>query len=198
MSISLSKSVQEALLQDAASRAHAMAVPYETVARNVALAVEANKAHAGKAKEERTNLWGAFKSALSVGMANEHSIQALRVGLEVACEEQKVPGGSIRSYVNTIENMYREIISGSLMLPAAEKLSIADARKRYRVVSDEEKARRNLLDLVKDWKPDEIEAAILLLKGEADDGDVEIVLTVAEEHKAAREAAQQEPQQQAA
>lgn len=187
----LSKSVQEALLANAVSQAHTMAVPYEEVAKGIALAVAANKAHTGKAKEERTNLWGAFKQALSIGLAAGHNVNALRVGLEVACEEQKVPGGSIRSYINTLENMYREIEAGGLTLIAAEKLSIADARKRYRVVSDDEKARKDLLDTVKDWKPDEIQAAILLLRGEADDGDVEIVQDVAETHKVAREAAEQ-------
>jgi hypothetical protein len=178
-----SNAVQEALLQDAAARAHAMAVPYEALAKQIAIAVEAQKAHGQKAKEERTNLWGAFKQALSIGMTEGHTVSALRVGLEVACEENKVPGGSIRSYINTIENMYREVAEGTLTLTAAEKLSIADARKRYRVVSDAEKVRSELLDVVKNWKVDEVQALIAVARAEADEDEVAEVINVAELHK---------------
>jgi hypothetical protein len=188
--MNFSKSVQDALLANAAAQAHTMALPYEELAKSIALAVEAQKAHTGKAKEERNSLWGAFKRALSIGLAAGHNVSALRVGLEVACEEQKVPQGSIRSYINTIENMYREVQEEKLTLIAAEKLSIADARKRYRVVSDDEKVRRDLLDVVKGWKAEEIAALITLAKGEADDGDIEIVQDMAEAHKAEREAAE--------
>lgn len=185
----LSKSVQAALLENAVEQAKAAATPYEAIAKEIAVAVEAQKVHTDKAKGERTSLWNGFKRALSIAASVGHSPTTLRIGLEVACEQNGVPGGSFRSYVNTVVSLFTDINEGNISLADAEKLTITDARKRYRTVSPVQEARQNLMAAIADWTPEEIGVLTSIALGEADDDEIAEVQETAVKH--AEEAAAQ-------
>lgn len=130
------------------------AAPYRELANSIAVLTGARSKVAEKATEIKEGLWGAFRSALSVGLTANHSADNIAVGLTVACEDAGVPGGSSRSYIGTIRNMYAEIVSGGpLTLEDALLMKVKDARARYMDADKKalKEARERLAEATKDW-----------------------------------------------
>jgi hypothetical protein len=129
------------------------AAPYRTLANEIAVLAGARSKVSEKATEIKEGLWGAFRSALDIGLSESHSADNIAVGLTVACEEAGVPGGSSRSYIGTIRNMYAEIVAGSLSREDALLMKINDARQRYMDADKRalKEARERLAEATKDW-----------------------------------------------
>lgn len=186
--MSFSKEFQAAAMAEAASRATGLAAPYRAIAIAIATAVAAQAVHEGKLKVEKVSLWSAFKDALSVAATAEHSPSALRMGLEVACNEADVPGGSFRSYAGTVSSMAQDIADGTLTLADALAMPIVDARNRYKEVTPLQAAKTALLAAIADWTPEQVVLLAELANGAADDIGLEMVATVATANREAREA----------
>lgn len=159
--LKLSKEALHAL----AASGEVYAAPYLALAEGIARSLEATKVQRTALTQVRTTTWDSFKQALSIAATSGHTATALRVGMEIACSEAGIPSGSFRSYVNTIGSLYADIMEGKLTLAAAEVLSVADARARYKVapeLTEKQKAQRELDALVENWQPDEIRAVIAM------------------------------------
>lgn len=129
------------------------AAPYRELANSIAILTGAKAKVSEKATEIKEGLWGAFRSALDVGLASNHTADNIAIGLTVACEEAGVPGGSSRSYIGTIRNMYAEILAGGLTREDALLMKVKDARTRYMDADKKalKEARERLAEATKDW-----------------------------------------------
>lgn len=114
-----------------------LAQPYAALALDIAKGMKQVKSLTDKLATSKGGVWGGFKQAISIGMAASHSLANIKAGLAVACEEAKIPSGSYRGYIGTIGHLYTDILAGNMTIAEAEALSVADARKRYRVVKSE-------------------------------------------------------------
>ena len=180
--MALSKEVRDSLLANEVKKAEAFATPYRTLAAQIKQSMEEAGSLADQQKENRASTWDMFKQALGIASAENHTQLALRVGMEIACDQAGVPGGSFRSYLSTVVNLYSDIKEGNLSLKEAQELSIAQARALYRVVTPVQEARNALLEAVSAWSPEEIMVLVTLTKGEAEPETVEEVIHVAEVH----------------
>lgn len=180
----LSAQLRDMLLADAMSKATGFAIPYKALCAELSAITKAQQARAEAARKDRVSLWDTFKKALSIAANSGHSVESMRMGLELACNEAEIPGGSFRSYVNTLGQLYNDILKGTLPLDDAMGLTIGDARARYRVVSPVDKLRRELAETTKEWTADELAALINLARtGAVDDEDIiETIASAAEAH----------------
>lgn len=121
-----------------AAQAEALGLPYKTIAEKIATGLAGAKSHGDKAKEERTTVWDGFKAAMTVALNEGHNHQALRVGLEVSCNNAGIPAGSFRGYISTIESLFSDVEAGKFTLEHASEISVKDARELYQ--SDDKKA----------------------------------------------------------
>lgn len=152
MTAKLSKGIAAALLADAQAQAAAYAAPYLTLAESLARNIAAADTVKGK-------VWDGFKSALEVASEAGHTPTALRAGLEIACTEAEIPAGSFRGYIGTIGNLYADIKADKLSLDDALALSVADARKRYKVepvLTDVQKLQKHIAEGIKDWTAEQL------------------------------------------
>lgn len=148
----LSKDATARLLAQAADAA----LPYRTLAAAIATANATVAAKAEATKAERKSLWALFRDSLALGLEAQHTATDLRVGLEVALADA-VPGGSFRSYIGTVGNMYADIVAGSLSVEDASTMTVEKARERY--PADPAKAARKRVEA----------ALIAALKSKPDD-----------------------------
>lgn len=133
---------------------------YASLAAKIAGHAAQAAAKAGAAKVAKGNVWADFKSALELAQEAGHTATALRVGLEIACIEADIPAGTFRSYVATVGDLYADIVAEKLTMEQATGLSIADARKRYKVETPADAMRAKLMEAVKTWDADQL--AVLL------------------------------------
>jgi hypothetical protein len=180
--MALSKQVKDSLLAAEVKKAEAFATPYRALAEQIKSVMDESASIAETAKENRATTWDTFKQALAIASAEGHSQLALRVGMEIACDQAGVPGGSFRSYLSTIVNLYEDIQEGELTLKDAQDMTITAARALYRVITPAQEARSALLEAVASWTPEEVMVLVAVTKGEADKEDVEEVVKVAEVH----------------
>lgn len=180
----LSRQLQEMLLADAMAKAQGFAIPYKALCSELSAISRAMAERAEQGRKDRLNLWDTFKKALAIAANSGHSVESMRLGLELACNEAQIPGGSFRSYVNTLGQLYNDVLRGELKIEEAIGLSIGDARARYRVVSPAAKLRQELVEVTRDWTPDELAALINLARtGAVDDDDlIETIANAAEAH----------------
>lgn len=146
------------------------AVTYAELAAKIAGHVAKRDAKAAEAKEAKSTVWGDFKSALTLAHDAGHTVTALRVGLEIACTEADIPAGTFRSYVATVGDLYADVLAETLSIADATALSIADARKRYKVETPEEAMRAKLKEAIKDWDAEQLGVLLSLvadINGEA-------------------------------
>lgn len=148
----LSTAANQALLAAAAATAR----PYQGLASHIANGLLAAKSEAEKGKAVKQSVWAMFKSAIAIAAENQHGPGTMRAGLEIACLEAKVPAGSFRAYVSTVESLYTDLQAGNLTAEEVAEISVADARKRYRTESEDQKARAELAATIKDWSAEEI------------------------------------------
>ena len=162
----MSKTVMAALALDAQAQALAMAVPYAALARRLATAITAATAQSAVAKEEKVTVWGTFKEAIKAAQDVGHSVTALRAGLEVACTEAGIPSGSFRGYITTVGNLYSDVLDELLTVEEVQAMSIADARKLYKVekeLSNLDKLRKALIDGTADWNEAELATLVSIV-----------------------------------
>lgn len=180
--MALSKQVKDSLLEQEVKKAEAFATPYRALAAQIKTVMDESASLAETAKENRTTTWDIFKQALAIAAEEGHTQLALRVGMEIACDQAGVPGGSFRSYLSTVVNLYEDIQEGNLTLKDATDMTITAARALYRVVTPAQEARAALLEAVASWTPDEVMVLVAVTKGEADQTEVEEVVEVAKVH----------------
>lgn len=180
----ISPQLRELLLSEAMSKASGFAIPYKALCSELSAITKAQQERAEAARRDRTSLWDTFKKALAIAANSGHSVESMRMGLEMACNEAEIPGGSFRSYVNTLGMLYNDVLKGTLPLEQATGLSIGDARARYRVVSPVDKLRRELVQVTQEWTAEQLAALINLARtGDVDDADIiETIAHAAEEH----------------
>ena len=156
----LNKDLQAIAAQLLADQSADAAAPFRTLAGEIARIAETKDKAREKGTEATANLWGSFRSALSIAHDAGMAATTLKLGLAVACAEANVPSGSYRSYVGTVANMLADVNAGGITITDALLLSIKDARERYQ---DAEKkaareARANLLEAIKGWTPAQVDA----------------------------------------
>ena len=131
----LTKEMQALAVAQFAAQAADAAAPYRAIANELAVIAGAKAKLGQKVTAAAGNLWEVFKSALAVGLTANHTADNIAVGLTVACEEAGVPGGSSRSYIGTIRNMYADVLrgeeAGGLSMESALLMKIKDARQKY-------------------------------------------------------------------
>jgi hypothetical protein len=149
----LTKQMQEQAAQLFMAQAADAAAPYRALANEIAVIVGAKVKAGEKVTEAGENLWGKFRSALDIGLSADHSADNIAIGLTVACEEAEVPGGTARSYIGTIRNMYAEILAGGLTREDALLMKIKVARQRYMDADKKAmaEARARLAEETKGW-----------------------------------------------
>jgi hypothetical protein len=180
--MALSKQVKDSLLEQEVKKAEAFATPYRALAAQIKTVMDESASLQETARENRTTTWDIFKQALVIASEEGHTQLALRVGMEIACDQAGVPGGSFRSYLSTVVNLYEDIQEGNLSLKDAQDMTITAARALYRVVTPAQEARAALLEAVATWTPDEVMVLVAVTKGEADETEVEEVVEVAKVH----------------
>lgn len=178
----ISKDVQNMLLSEALGKASGFAIPYKALCGELHAIVTSQQERADAAKKDKASLWDTFKKALDIAIDSGHSVSAMRIGLELACSDATIPGGSFRSYVNTLAQLFEDILQAKLTAEEARKLSIGDARARYRVVTPVEQVRRELLSVVGEWTADELKALVCIAQGQIEDDILNEVQTAAEVH----------------
>ena len=187
--MALSRQLQQELLADQIKKADVFAAPYRALATELAINFAEAAELAQNQKDNRTATWTVFKGALEIAVNAKHSVNALRIGMEIACDAAGVPGGSFRSYINTLSNMYEDIQSKNMTLEQATAMTIAQARALYRVLTPLQEARASLNEAIANWTAEELMKLVDLAKGEAQPGEVEEIIHVAETH--AQEAEQE-------
>lgn len=131
-------------LASLAAQATALSGPYASLARELATDITAAKVAGETAKEAKGGIWGGFKNAITASIEAEHDANAMRVGLEVACEEAGIPSGTFRGYVSTLCSLKADVDNAVLSLEQALSISIKDARELY--ADADKKARKALTD----------------------------------------------------
>jgi len=187
MSTKLSNTTMQALVAAELAKAQAYAQPYVGIAKKAAQTAAEGSAASTQARKARESLWGTFKTALSAAQAAGHSPATMRLGLEIACTDAEVPGGSFRSYVATLADLLGDIQNGKLALSEAEGLSIGDARKRYRVVTPYDASVARLMDAIKDWTPEEVQELVMLASGEGNEDVALELVTIGTKHAEERQ-----------
>ena len=187
--MALSKQAKEMLLADQIKKAEVYAAPYRPLATELAVNVAEAQRIADEAKENRASTWTLFKKALAIATTSKHSVEAMRIGLEIACDGAGIPGGSFRSYVMTVTNLYDDIRQKNITLADAEAMTITQARALYRVLTPLQEARAALNEAIAAWDAAELMKLVDLAKGEAPPEEVEEIIHVAETHAAEAEEA---------
>ena len=139
----------------------AVAAPYTDLAQHIAKALEDVKTAADGVAEERGTVWSMFRNALKLANEAKHSPEAMREGLEAACNKASIPAGSFRSYIATVESVAVKVKDGAVTLENALKLSIGDARKLVKPATTEAQQRKRwaleaLHKAIEGWTADQI------------------------------------------
>lgn len=148
-------------LASLASAGEAYAGAYQPLAIDLANRIAAGKSQADKAKGTKQTVWDGFKSALAIAEKEGHTETALRVGLEIACENAGIPSGSYRSYVVTVGNLFHDVKAGELTSEQVEAMTVKEARDRYKPEPTPLEAAR--AKLIEDTKDFDLEQLSLLL-----------------------------------
>lgn len=158
-------------LASLASAGEAYAGAYQALATSLANTIAAGKTQADKAKGTKGTIWEGFKSALSIAEKEGHTETALRVGLEIACENAGIPSGSYRSYVVTIGNLFHDVKAGELTNEQVEAMTVKEARERYKAPPTElEQMRAKLVEDTKDFTVEQFGLLLSIVSDVKGDG----------------------------
>lgn len=179
---SISPQLREMLLAEAMSKASGFAIPYKALCGELSAIAHAQAARDAASRRDRATLWDTFKKALNIAANSGHSVESMRMGLELACSEAGIPGGSFRSYVNTLGQLFEDVLRARITVEEATALSISDARARYRVITPVDKVRRALAEATRDWNANELSALLNVAQGQTDEEVIETIEQAAEAH----------------
>lgn len=172
----MSKFINDLAAQDQAARNAAIMAPYVELALKIAQHTEEVGTVSKAVKEAKGGIWGAFKSAMATASEAGHNASALRLGLALACTEAGMKPGTFRSYVMTVGDIWAEAHDGvlpkgietAITIEEAAKLSIGDARKRYKVLSQKEQLLADITAKLKEMDESALTDVLLLLSDDAE------------------------------
>lgn len=171
-----------------ASAGEAYAGAYQPLAIDLANRIAASKTQTDKAKGTKQTVWDGFKSALAIAQENGHTETALRVGLEIACENAGIPSGSYRSYVVTVGNLFHDVKAGELTGEQVEAMTVKEARDRYKAPPSElEQMRAKLIEDTKDFTVEQFGLLLSIVsdvRGDADTAATDEAVTAEPEREA--------------
>lgn len=166
--------IQQLEQADAQARNAAYMAPYAALAAHIASGLATVKQVSGAVKEARTGIWNEFKSAFAIAQENGHNAKAFTLGMALACETAGIKPGTYRSYVATCGSIWEEIHDGKvphgenqLTIAEVPALTIAAARKRYRVLTNTEKLHASITEALKEADEETLAAVLSFIRGDA-------------------------------
>lgn len=147
----------------------AIASLYHSAAERVAVAKGLQEQAQKEVSKQGKGIWGAGLEAVQVAHDNGHNAASMITLFGIALATAGVPDGTFKGYQSDLAKLREEVQTGNHPITGeatgfgikdAMMISRADARKRYKVYTDEEIAREALATLTKEWNADSLQALV--------------------------------------